>query len=95
MKKLVLSALFFAAIHSPCLAILPPLWQGTAEIKAIIEDKRFGENLQSGEVIEEIKRTETGWLVRTNKNELRVTITYLPATRPGPAQFEMEFEREK
>jgi hypothetical protein len=92
MKKILLYIIFFTSIHTHCQAILPPLWQGAAEIKAIMEDKRFGEHLHSGEIIEEIKRVDSGWLIRTNQNQLQVIVTYLPAATPGPTEFSLHFE---
>ncbi|MBS0654902.1 MAG: hypothetical protein JSR46_03920 [Verrucomicrobia bacterium] len=81
------------SLFSSAHALLPPLWEGTAEIKAIFEDVQFAALLGSGELIEEIKRTETGWKIVTNKSELQVTVTYLPMDHPGPARFGLQFTR--
>lgn len=73
-------------------AVLPPLYHSSAEIKRILEDKRFGEKLASGELVLDIKKVEGGWLVTTQSHEMKVNVIYLPNTMPGPAQFDLDFQ---
>lgn len=87
MKYLLISLVFFQSAH----AALPPLWQSTKEIKAILDDPQFGSSLQSGEEIQKIKRTEGGWLIVTNKNHLLVKVIPKPQANPGPKNFALEF----
>lgn len=87
MKKYFLLLLLTAQ----CGAALPPLWQNVAELKAILEDKRLGEKLESGEVIMEIENTDASWLITTNHNQLSVNVVYGKRDMPGPATFTLEF----
>jgi hypothetical protein len=92
MKKYLLASLVsFVLLQNTLPAVLPPLWQGVREIEAILSDKHFGKELDSGESILEIKKTENGYLIITNRREHPVHIIYKPQSRPGPAQFEIEF----
>lgn len=91
MKKLIVMLGAMMALNGAASAVLPPLWQGVAELKSMLNDKRFGETLQSGEVIQEIKKTDNGWRITTNKSEVDVHVVYQHASKPGPAQFVLEF----
>ena len=73
-------------------AILPPLFEDIAEIKGILDDQRLGKLLESGESIAEIKKVKEGYLITTNHHNLLVKVSYKPIPRPGPAQFELEFQ---
>jgi len=81
--------LFFPC--SPLSALLPPLWQGIAEIQAIIEDKRLGEHLHAGESLLEIKKVEGGYLLITNQQLLFAEIIVEPSTIAGPKKFTVVF----
>lgn len=83
------SLLFF---HATIFAVLPPLFEDIAEIKAILDDRKLGEMLGSGETIHLIKKIEKGYLILTNKHKLIVRVIYKPTNRPGPAQFEIQFQ---
>jgi len=91
MKKVLFLAVALMTLNGMASAALPPLWQNVAELKAILNDKQLGDTVQSGEVIEDIKKTETGWLIVTNHQEVPIQVVYAPATRPGPAQFTVVF----
>lgn len=76
-------------------AALPPLWQSVNEIKTILDDPRFGTELESGELILKIKKTDEGWLIVTNRHRLYVKVIEQPQTRPGPAKFTLEFQKDE
>lgn len=72
-------------------ALLPPLYEGIREIKAILEDPELSQELTSGEVIEAIEKNDKGYEIQTNRSRLQVDVHALPVDHPGPAQFELEF----
>lgn len=72
-------------------ALLPPLYQETAELKAILSDERLGQKLSAGDVILKIEKSDQGYEITTNKHHLQVFIDYEPAQRPGPAQYKIRF----
>lgn len=84
---------FFICIASASglFAVLPPLAQSSKEIKAILNDSQLYKDLGSGQVIQEIVRTEDGYVVRTQDYKLDVDVEYQPQSRPGPAQFTLHF----
>ncbi len=73
-------------------AALPPLYQTSSEIKAIMEDIQLGQKLQSGESIEKIEKNDQGYLITTNKSQLQVKVTYQPAQQPGPVSYQLHFD---
>lgn len=90
MKKLIF--IFFA---STTFAALPPLAQGVRELQALLSDSRFYESLGSAELIKDIIRTETGYLVLTQHYAMRVDLKYGGSNDQkwvGPAQFQLEFQ---
>lgn len=92
---------YFSLFAAPLLfagsaySALPPLWQGIEEVKMIVEDKRLGDYLQSGEVLKEIERTDSGWVIITNKSKLPVFVKYEDSNQPGPRHFKLEFGPKK
>ena len=86
----IFSLIFFAATG---FAALPPLYQSTREIQALLTDSQLGENLGSGEMIEKIIRIEDGYLVITPKYKMIVNVHYQANAKNfvGPAKFELEF----
>jgi hypothetical protein len=90
MKKWILTLLACTALGQAN-ALLPPLYQGSTEIKAILADPQLGQKLSSGDVITKIEKTDRGYLIVTNKHRLEVTVDYEPAERPGPAQYVIRF----
>ena len=87
MKKIFLLVLFVGFITSGFCA-LPPFYQSTKEIKALITDPRFHEKLGSGQYIQSITRKDHGWLIKTPKYLLFVDVKYSYSHRIGPAEFE-------
>ena len=86
---------FFSLLTFPLLSVLPPLYQTRDEIKQILLDDRLGEVIPDGEPILKIKRNDKGYKITTNKHTLQVNVNYKPLSRPGPAQFDFEFEQVK
>jgi hypothetical protein len=74
------------------LLALPPLAQSTREIQAILSDKRTYESLGSAEQIQEVRKTETGYLITTRNYELQIDLHYQRGTKlAGPVPFELEY----
>ncbi len=83
----------FLCLASTNFALLPPLAQSTAELKALLNDPRLYEFLGSAESIREIIRTERGYLVITANYMMQVNIEYERGVmKIGPAQFEFDFQ---
>lgn len=88
MTKTMLAILL--ASSSMAFAALPPLAQSEREIKAILDSHETYQLLGGAEPIDQIVRTENGYLLITAHKELLVDIHYLPA-KIGPAEFELSF----
>lgn len=91
MKILILTALASLTLLSSLEATLPPLYQTSTEIKAILMDQQLGQKLQSGEVIMKIEKNEKGYEILTNQHRLQVDVNNQPAERPGPTPYTLEF----
>lgn len=85
MKKIALFLLFSSASFVD--AVLPPLWQSRDEIKSLLQVPDLGKYLDSSELIVEIKKSDFGYLIITNKHTLEARIRYQPQDRPGPQTF--------
>lgn len=92
MKRLILTVLASLTLLSSLEAALPPLYQTSTEIKAIMMDPQLGQKLQSGEVITKIEKTAKGYEIFTNEHRLQVDVDYQPAERPGPTPYTLEFK---
>ena len=73
------------------IAALPPLYQSTRELQALLSDPRLSSSLGGAEPIVEIVRTENGYEVHTLNYRLEVDRIYLQQPTPGPARFQFEF----
>lgn len=91
MKKYLYMVMTFIALQATAEAALPPLYQTSAEIKAIMSDHRLGDKLQSGEPIINIEKIAQGYLITTNRSQLQVKVIYEPSERPGPSQYRLDF----
>lgn len=91
MKKLVVAALCLCVL--PLTAVLPPVWQNVAELKAILTDPALNQELDSAELIQSINRIENGWEIRTNKQTVIAEITPQPQSMPGPERFKVTFKK--
>jgi hypothetical protein len=92
MKKLLFLLPAVMTLISTLDAALPPLYQTSNEINAILKSPEFGKKLHSGEVIETIQKNEAGYLVTTNYHTLQIDILYQENGKIGPAQFNLQFE---
>lgn len=90
MKKFIFAAAASLAVMQ-AEALLPPLYQGSAEIKAIMEDEQLGQKLGSGDVIVKIEKNDPGYEITTNKHRLQVFVEYERAPQPGPAHYKLRF----
>lgn len=86
----LLLLLFFPAIAS---AILPPAWQGVAELKAILEAPELPQFLDSAEIVEGISKVEKGWMIKTSRSQIFVEVLLKPQKMPGPEKFELQFKK--
>ena len=84
---LIAGALITASLQ----ALLPPLYESTKELQAILASPELGQKLTSGDVIEKIERTSDGFLITTNKRTLLVIVTYEATGRIGPASDKLTF----
>lgn len=91
MNKLVVAALSLLAI--PLSAVLPPVWQDVAEIKAVLTDPALTQHLDSAELIQSITRIEKGWEIHTNKQTVIAEIVPQPQSTPGPERFKVTFSK--
>jgi hypothetical protein len=76
---------------APAFGALPPIWQGVAEIKAILNDPQLATVLDSGEILESIERSGQGWMITTSQSEVRVEVIAQKMTMPGPELFRLNF----
>ena len=88
-KSIIFLIIFF--LQSTIFSALPPLFEDIAEIKAILSDERLGQLLESGESIQQINKIKKGYSIITNKHKLIAKVIYKPIDRPGPEQFDIEF----
>lgn len=84
--------LALVCVEHQLFAALPPLYQSKKEIEAILADPQFGERLSSGDRIEEITKTTSGYLIVTNHRILQVDVHYKGGKHIGPASFTLEFQ---
>jgi len=92
MKKLLLGCFLFITISSSCFAALPPFYQSAKELKDLLSDQRLAEKLGSGQLIQDIIRTENGYLIVTPRKRLDVEVHYYPPKYGvGPSQYEFYF----
>ena len=85
--KMIIAVLFAIGAH----AALPPLAQSAREIQAILTDPKTYQILGSAEQIQEVRKTDTGYLVVTKNYQLQVDVRYGGGDRiAGPVHFELE-----
>jgi len=90
MNKLIFVLSFLSSIG---FAVLPPLYQNTKEIKKILNDDRLYEKLGSDQIIENISKSNTGWIITTSKYKLKIDVEYLPKSKIlGPIDFKLNFQ---
>lgn len=91
MKKLFAVALGLLSL--PLSAVLPPVWQDVAEIKAVLTDPALTQYLDSAELIQSINRVEKGWEIHTSKQTVFAEIVPQPQSSPGPERFKVTFKK--
>jgi hypothetical protein len=91
MKKKIIILIAAIVMSQSAFAALPPFAQSAREIDAILTSEQLGNLLGMAQPIEEIKRTEGGYIVVTTGREIIVEIVYKPAKMPGPVPFELKF----
>jgi hypothetical protein len=79
--------LFLTLVSFLYLAVLPPLAESTREIQALMKDSHLHQILTSAEVVEQVIRTEGGYLVLTQKRLVPIDIEYHSQEKPGPLAF--------
>lgn len=83
----------FIFLASTAFAALPPLAQSTREIQTLLADSRLYESLGSAELIQQITRTEKGYLIITSNYAMEVDVRYVKNQKwVGPAQLEFQFQ---
>lgn len=92
MKKIIaVFALSLALAQGSLQALLPPLYQSMEEFKALSQDKRLTEKLESGESIVSIARFDKKYTVFTNRHKIIVDVVYDKTNVKGPAKFHFVF----
>ncbi len=89
---IALLGLFLLPLTTSLEGLLPPLYQTSDEIVAVLKDKEFGNVLPDGEPIVDVKKIDNGYLITTLRHQVKAFIEYAPALRPGPAQFKVQFQ---
>lgn len=90
MKKILFASLFLL-FSAKAFAILPPLYHGIHEIKSILNDRILHEKLGSGQMIQEIKRVDSGYDIITADYLLHVDVEYIHTGKIGPGEFNLHF----
>lgn len=89
MKKICFTAFLLIASQGFC--ILSPLNQSIREMNAVLDSFEL-RKLNQSEEIQEIIRTDSGFVVLTNDSVINISITYDSKTLIGPRQFNLHFE---
>ena len=92
MKKLIVVACLFFCTQ-PAYALLSPLNQSLEEVRAIVQSSELEKYLPQSMPIIEIRHTEKGYLLITQKLQVWVEIEYLPSSYPGRQQFKLNFHQ--
>lgn len=72
-------------------AALPPLYETLKEYQALLASPQITEKLVSADAIQDIQRDSYGFLIKTNKHNLKVDVVYEPQNHPGPSKFHFVF----
>lgn len=88
----ITTALFLFCFSELSFAILPPFYQSTKEIIAILESPEVAKKLASPYPINSISKTNTGYTIFIEDCQLEVKVIYIPLEKGmvGPAKFEIE-----
>ena len=72
-------------------AALPPFAEDTRTLDAIMHCEEIHQYIPFGDCLQEIAKTEGGYILTTNKRQVLVLIHYLPSNCLGPRDFTLEF----
>ncbi|MBM3193102.1 MAG: hypothetical protein FJZ59_02570 [Chlamydiae bacterium] len=87
MKYVVFAVLILGSVFGA----LPPFAQTERELREILNNPKLHEFIPLSDAFEEIVKTEEGYLIKTNKREVRAIIHYKESGKIGPAEFTVEF----
>ncbi|MCB1113355.1 MAG: hypothetical protein KDK62_01205 [Chlamydiia bacterium] len=71
---------------------LPPLYQSTKEIQAILGSPELSKRLNPGETILKIEKIQNGFAIETQENRLEVDVVYQRQSLMGPQSFKLVFK---
>lgn len=91
MRILVCVTALMLTVATEGLALLPPLYHTAAEIKGMLDSPMLAQTFSSGEAIQSITATDTGFIITTNHHRVSVVVTGQPQKMPGPARFTYTF----
>lgn len=76
---------------SKACALLPPYYQTTKEITAILNNAQVAEKFGSGRMIGSIVKTDSGYILTARECTLKITLRYKqnPKGFVGPALFDI------
>lgn len=90
MKRLLL-ALCMVFVVGELSAALPPFAQSKREIEAILTSQELYQYIPSSDVLQQIVKTPTGYLIITTTRIVPVSVRYLSNRNLGPARFSVKF----
>ncbi len=91
-KRLILLAIAMFSLGELS-AALPPFAESKREIEAILSSQEINHYLPSSDIIHQIIKTPSGYMIITNNRILPVSIRYMPRQNYGPARFAIRFHK--
>ncbi len=89
MKKIMITLILLCSIKA--FAILPPFYHTTREIKTILDDPALHEKLGSAQMIQDIIKVDSGYVIITQDYFLQVAVEYQHSGKVGPGEFVLHF----
>lgn len=80
-------------ILQPLTAALPPFFSSKREIEAILAAKELNDIVSSDDILQEIRKIPSGYLIITNQKIVPVFVHYMPTHKLGPQKFQLEFQK--
>ncbi len=65
--------------------------QRSKEIKSIVTNSKLSQLLTKGELIQQVTKTNKGYIIQTQNYKLNVDIVYGPSSRIGRSEFSIFF----
>lgn len=92
--KFSLATILLLMFTQSVFALLPPYYQSTKEIIAILENPEVVKKVASPYPIKSITKTDSGYSIAIEDCQLEVKVVYLPPEKGfvGPAKFEIKPE---